>query len=297
MAAGAIMSDNMRGAAYMMVAMAAFALGDACVKALTQVLPIYQAITLRGVLTVPALLMIAHFSGGLRLMALQGAWRLVALRSVAEVVTTLCFFVALLHMPLAVVTAILQFLPLAITLAAAAFLKEPVGWRRLSAIGAGFGGVMLIIRPGTDSFSIWALFALMAVAAVVVRDLSSRRLPAAVSSVTVALCGAVAVTLIAAALSLRSEWQPVGLSTAALITAAAAMIIVGYIFAVQAMRVGEVGFTTPFRYSGLIWATMLGWIFFAEFPDGLSILGGLIVVGSGLFTLARERRLRSEHAA
>ena len=294
MAAGAIMSDNMRGAAYMMVAMAAFALGDACVKALTQVLPIYQAITLRGLLTVPALLMIAYFSGGLRLMALQGAWRLVALRSAAEVVTTLCFFVALLHMPLAVVTAILQFLPLAITLAAAAFLKEPVGWRRLSAIAAGFGGVMLIIRPGTDSFSIWALFALMAVAAVVVRDLSSRRLPAAVSSGTVALCGAVAVTLVAAALSLRSDWQPVGRNTAALIAAAAAMIIVGYIFAVRAMRVGEVGFTTPFRYSGLIWATMLGWIFFAEFPDSLSILGGLIVVGSGLFTLAREQRLRRQ---
>ncbi|MFZ8942899.1 MAG: EamA family transporter, partial [Gemmobacter sp.] len=186
---------------------------------------------------------------------------------------------------------IMQSLPLAITLAAALFLRERVGWRRMGAILVGFAGVLIIIRPGAESFNIWSLIALLSVAIVVVRDLASRRLPPDVPSVTVALIGAVGVTVLSAVLSTATPWQPVPAREGALILVAAGAVVVGYIFIVRVMRVGEVGVTVPFRYSALIWAALLGWVFFAEVPDLWTVAGGVLVVGSGLFTLARERAL------
>ena len=272
--------------------MAAFTMGDACVKAVAKLLPLYQAITLRGLVTIVALALIAQATGGLKLGALRAGWKIALLRSLAEVGATVTFFVALLHLPLATVSAIMQSLPLAITLAAAVFLNEPVGWRRLTAIMVGLAGVLLIIRPGGDTFNGWVVFALVSVACVVVRDLASRRLPAALPSATVALCAASLVTTMAAGLSLRAPWQPVTPHAAALIVAAACFVVVGYIFVIRVMRVGEVGFTTPFRYTALVWAVLLGWVIFGEWPDTMTLVGSTIVVGSGLFTLARERALR-----
>lgn len=290
------MSDNLRGAAFMMVAMAAFTLGDACMKAVSAIIPLYQAITLRGMLTIVALTAIAQLSGGLRVAALRQSWRLVAFRSLAELISTIAFFVALLRLPLATVSAIMQALPLAITLAAALFLREPVGWRRLTAISVGFAGVMLIIRPGTEAASAWVIFALIAVLGVVARDLASRRLPPAVPSVSVALCAAVVVTLAGAVGSVGQTWAEVSPRAAGLICLAACCVIIGYVFVIRVMRVGEIGFTTQFRYTALIWAVILGWLAFGEWPDTPTLIGGAIVVGSGLFTLARERRLQRRGA-
>ena len=182
-------SDNLRGAFYMMVAMAGFTINDACMKAVTQTIPLYQAIALRGVVTVVALALIAHVHGGLRLRLPAGAGRMVGLRTLGEIASTVAFLTALMHMPLANLSAIMQSLPLALTLAAALVFREAVGWRRLTAIGVGFAGVLIVIRPGPEGFDIWALVGLAAVAAVVVRDLSIRRLPAAVPSVHIRTSG------------------------------------------------------------------------------------------------------------
>ncbi|MBM3612795.1 MAG: DMT family transporter, partial [Alphaproteobacteria bacterium] len=170
-------SENLRGVTFMLTAMAAFTISDACVKHLASVLPLFQVITLRGIVTLPLMIVIARMSGGLNLGAVWRVRRLVGVRALAEVGSTVTFFAALLHLPLATVSAILQSLPLAITLAAAIFLGERVGWRRMGAILVGFAGVLVIIRPGAESFNIWSLMALLSVAIVVVRDLASRSLP------------------------------------------------------------------------------------------------------------------------
>jgi len=286
------LSDNLRGALYMNIAMAAFTVNDSLMKAATSTLhmPLWQAIATRGLLTLGPLLLIGHMTGGLRFRMPRKDAITVGLRSVGEVASTLTFLAALVHMPLANLSAIMQSLPLAVTLAAWLFLKEPVGWRRLLAICVGFFGVMLIVRPGPEGFDHWSLLGLISVAFVVLRDLSTRQLSKAVPSSTVAVMASVAVTLTALVLSVIEGWVMPSLGQMALLAGAAASLVVGYNYVVMVMRVGDLGFVAPFRYTSLVVALILGWLVFGTFPDALTLAGAGLVVGSGIFTLWRERR-------
>jgi drug/metabolite transporter (DMT)-like permease len=183
----------------------------------------------------------------------------------------------------------MQVLPLAVTLAAAVFLGVPLGWRRLTAILAGFVGVMIIIRPGADSFDVWSVLGLASVVCVVARDLATRALSPGVASTAVSVWAAVSVTGLGLVGVALQGWQPVDGREALLILGAAAFLIVGYLFSVMVMRVGDIGVIAPFRYSALLWAIVLGWFVFASLPDTWTLIGAGIVVGSGLFTLWRER--------
>lgn len=292
------LSDNLRGALYMTIAMAAFTINDGLMKAATSTLhlPLWQAIATRGLLTLGPLILIGHLTGGIRLRMPRRDAVAVGLRSVGEVASTLTFLAALVHMPLANLSAIMQSLPLAVTLAAWVFLKEPVGWRRLLAICIGFGGVMLIVRPGPSGFDHWSLVALVSVAFVVLRDLSTRQLTKAVPSSTVAIAASVSVTVTALVLSLIEGWVMPSIGQMALLAGAAASLVVGYNYVVMVMRVGDLGFVAPFRYSSLVVALILGWLIFGSFPDGLTLAGAALVVGSGIFTLWREQRVRRAQA-
>ncbi len=284
------LSDNSRGAALMMASMAAFTLNDTFMKAASDELPLFQALTLRGLATSVLLLLVARAMGGLRLRVPRREWRLIAFRTLAEIAAAYFFISALFNMPIANATAILQALPLTVTLAGALFLGEAVGWRRLSAIFAGFLGVMLIVRPGSDGFTIFSVYALIAVVLVTFRDLVTRRLDKAVPSMTVALCAAAGVTLFGAVGSLGGTWAPLSPLAAGQLSAAAVMIIGGYLFGVMAMRVGEIAVVSPFRYTSLLWALVLGLFALGEWPDAISLLGGGIVVATGIYTFYRERQ-------
>lgn len=286
-----MISDNLRGALYMNVAMAAFTVNDACMKAVTQSLPLFQAISFRGALTIPLLLAVGMALGGLRFrLGRRDTW-IVTIRSAAEVGGTILFLAALVHMPLANLSAILQSLPLAVPVAAALVFGDPLGWRRMMAIGIGFVGVLIIIRPGTDGFDIWSVMGLASVGCVVVRDLATRELSRAVSSVTVAVCAALSVMTMGLIGSVFTGWQMPEARDLALLAGAAVMLVFGYLFVVMVMRVGDIGFVAPFRYMALLWAILLGWLAFGQFPDGWTIFGAGIVVGTGIFTLYREHRL------
>ena len=289
------LSDNSRGAAIMAVSMAAFMLNDTCMKIVTQTLhlPTLEAAALRNVAVVLGLLLLAPRMGGLRLRLPRAQARLVALRSLGEILSTGAFLYALKHMPLANLSAIMQSLPLAVTLGAVLFLHEPLGWRRAGAIVIGFVGVLLIVQPGADGFNLWALSGLGAVAAVTLRDLTTRRLPRDVPSITVAIYAAGSVSVAAALLAgADGGWPPIPPLAALLMLAAAACLVVGYLAAVAAMRVGEVGVVAPFRYTSLLYAIVLGWLVFGQLPGRMTLIGAAIVVATGLFTLYRERRLR-----
>ncbi|GLS88526.1 membrane protein [Cypionkella aquatica] len=285
-------SDNLRGALYMNLSMFAFTVNDAIMKSLTHALPLYQTIALRGTVAVLGLLILARASGGLRLPPNRHDRILIALRSLADVAATILFLTALKHMPLATLSAVMQVTPLAVTLAAALYYKDRIGWRRMLAIFVGFLGVMLIIRPGMEGFDIWSVLGLGSVATVVVRDLSVRRLSSAVPSQVVALGAGFAVMVMGFAGSALEGWQAVTPLHILQILGAGSMVIVGYICSVSAMRVGDIGFVAPFRYTSLLWAIILGWVFFATFPDGYALIGAAIVVATGIYTLLRERKLR-----
>ena len=302
-------SDNLRGVGYMCLSMLAFTVNDSFMKAVTQDVPLFQTVFLRGVIAIAGLIAMGIFTGAFR-QRLEGAdWRLISLRSVAEIFATIAFLTALLHMPLANLSAIMQALPLAVTLAAALFFGDRIGWRRLVAIVVGFIGVMIIIRPGTEAFDIWSLMGVASVFCVVVRDLAVRRMGAHVPSVIVALGAAVMVAVMGLGLSMvptagmganfdgLTGWVALQPHQMGQIFGAGSFLIVGYLCAVTAMRWGDIGTVAPFRYTSLLWAILLGFAAFGELPDGWTLIGSAIVVASGIYTLLRERQLRRAAAA
>ncbi len=276
----------------MMASMAAFTLNDTLLKLTNGAVPLAQLLFLRGVLSSVLIYALARSLGALRFRVARRDWGLIAIRAAAEVGAAYFFVTALLNMPLANVTAVLQALPLTVAFGAALVFREPLGWRRMSAILIGFMGMLLIVRPGVDGFSLWSGYALMAVLCVTLRDLATRRLSVHVPSMTVTLASSLAVTVSFGLASTLTDWVPVTLPLAALIGAAAVFIIGGYFFSIRAMRVGEISFIAPFRYTGLVWALVLGWLVFGDWPTNLTLLGAGIVVATGLFTLYRERRVK-----
>ncbi|NVK06366.1 MAG: DMT family transporter [Marivivens sp.] len=290
------LSDNFRGALMMAVAMLAFSSNDAAMKSLAGELPLFQAIFLRGIVTTVSMIILAGLFGQLRLRLGRQDFILICVRSLAEVAAAWTFLTALFNMQLANVTAILQALPLVMTFAGALFLKEPIGWRRLSASIIGFVGVLMIVQPGGDSFNIYSIYALMSVGLIVIRDLAARRMSSDVPSMFAATFAAGTVTVFAGFGSMFIEWAPVTGYSAALLGGAAAAVLIGYLMSVSAMRVGEISFVAPFRYVGLLTSLILGVVIFGQLPSTLALLGCVVVVGSGLFIFRRERQLSEVEA-
>lgn len=286
------LSDNARGILLMCASMLSFTVNDSFMKLTSQTLPLFQAIALRGIVASVALLLIARLTTGhLRLVPKGRDGVMVALRSLSEIAATALFLTALTQMPLANLSAILQSLPLAITLSAALFLREPVGWRRLTAILVGFCGVLLIVKPGTEGFTVWSVLGLGSVVCVVIRDLTTRTLSRETPSAAVAVWASLAVMVMGVAVTTWKGWVPVSADEALYLAIASAALIAGYMFAVMVMRVGDIGLIAPFRYTSLLWAILFGWMLFGTLPDEWTAAGAAIVVATGLYTLLRERKL------
>jgi len=284
-------NENHRGAFLMSASMAAFVFNDALMKSVSGEVGLYQAILVRGVIVTLLIGAYALYKGALWPRLSFSDWRLLALRSVGEVGSTLCFLTALFHMPLANAIAILQSMPLAVTLAAAVFLGVPVGWRRYTAIAVGFVGVLLIVQPTGSGFNQYSLLAVAAVLFLVLRDLTTRQMSAAVPSVFVAFTAALVVLLVGASVSVVEPWAPLSTGSLVALASAACFIFFGYTCAVMAMRVGDISFVSSFRYTILLWALGLGYFAFGDIPDQLSLVGIAIVTASGLYTFYRERNL------
>ena len=283
------LNDNLLGAALMTCCVLAYVLNDAVMKLLFADIDFFQAIFLRGLVSLPPILILALMTKTLLQKYSAKNQRLMIIRILAEIGTTVTFLTALKHMPLANVTAILQSLPLAITMAAAIFLGEPVGWRRWSAICVGFTGVLIIIRPGLAGFNSYSLLALAAVILLTVREISTRQLDNKVPTVTVALSTTLGITAFAALMLIGTEWAEINFVSWSLIIAAAAAVTVATLLSVVAMRTGDIGFVSPFRYTSLIGAIGLGILLFGEWPDGVTLLGAAIIAFAGIYSLYREQ--------
>jgi drug/metabolite transporter (DMT)-like permease len=253
-----IWSDNARGAVLMMGAMAAFTINDAFIKAVGAAVPLAQILVIRGALTTVLVAGLAVTLGALDLRLGRRDAGLVILRSASEVAAAFFFLTALRNLPFANVTAILQVLPLTVTLGAALVFGERVGWRRYLAILVGFLGMLLIVRPSPAGFDPYAGYALAAVLCVTLRDLSTRRMSERVPSLTVTFAASLSVTLVFGAASLGIDWVPLGWRDAGLIGGSVLFISAAYLLSVLVMRAGEISAIAPFRYSGLIWALCLG---------------------------------------
>ena len=204
---------------------------------------------------------------------------------------TLCYVSALALIPLSLVSAILQATPIFVTMGAALWLREPVGWRRWSAVLVGLAGVLVILRPGLDAFEPLALLAVAGSVQLAIRDVVSRRIPAAIRSEQLSLW---AYAFLAPAAALLA-WLTTGAEAAAPADWGILALAVGvgagaYMLLTTATRLGDVTAVIPFRYSRLIFALVLGIAFLGERPDAATLAGAAIVVGSGLYAWLRERR-------
>jgi len=268
--------------------MAAYAFNDALMKVVFEQLNLFQAIFLRGVCTVILLSLAILWKRGVVIKMSMKSRVLLVLRTIGEVGATICFLSALLRMPLANATAIMQSVPIGITFGAAVFLREPVGWRRWVSVSVGFFGVLLIIRPGMEAFNIWSLLVLAAVALIVLRDLITRKLTFEIPASHVSLLAAIMLPVVALSVLPISGWNTVTLIDFSMLAGAASILTFGYLFSVMAMRVGDVSFVSPFRYSIMLFAIFLGSVVFGEHPDIETIIGTLIIIAAGLYTVHRE---------
>lgn len=285
--------DNLLGAAIMVSSMAAFVVNDTAIKVVTQTLPLSEAIALRGLAVTAILWVIAQREGGVVWWPSARRDRIMlSLRTVVEVASTLVYLVALQFMSIGQLSAVMQATPLLIMLAAALVFRERLGWRRLLAVGAGLVGVLLILRPGTGAFDASAILAVIAVLLIVVRDLASRGFTRAVRSSTIAFYAALAVTLGAPLTGGLESWRWPSWGEMAGLGISTVFLTIGYLTAVAVMRVGEVGFVSPFRYTALIFAFLLDLAVFGVWPAGWTWAGGGLVVAAGLYSIWREGRLR-----
>ena len=281
----------------MVGSMICFAVNDAVIKSLGGVLPIFQTLAVRGGIVVIVLAVMVMRSGW-RVQELRRRDKMILLLRVAAEVGAAFFIVtALFNMELANMTAILQILPLTIPLAAFIFLGEPLGWRRLLAIFIGFLGMLFIVKPGSDGFNVYSLFCLAAVICVTIRDLTARSLGAKLSSQEMSLFAAIGVFGAASVAMMFEPWVAISLTSWAALCGSSLTILLGYLVSVYAIRTGDVSFTAQFRYIGLIAALILGYVFFGEWPDRLALMGAVIIVGTGAFTLYRQQASRRVKSA
>jgi drug/metabolite transporter (DMT)-like permease len=282
------MSDNVRASLFMVLSMAGFAINDALVKTLDGALPTGQIMGLRG-LFLSVLIILLIWQRGLFPRIREAFTGIVLLRASMELLATLFFLSALMQLPFANVSAILQSLPLAVTLGAALVFKEAVGWRRWAAIAIGFFGVLVIIRPGTASFEPASILVAISVLFAAARDLSTRALPKALPSLLVTAATTILVSLFGFSLVLvQGDWVPPETTQIKTLGLASVFLFVGYQYIILAMRTGEVAYVVPYRYTNLLFSIVLGYFLFAEVPDKYTLLGSAIVITMGLFTLYRE---------
>lgn len=284
--------ENIRGILWMIAAMAGFALEDSFVKLAAGSLPLGPVVTvfgLGGFLFFAALTL----GRGQPLVTADTLSRAVLLRAVFEVIGRTGYFLGITLTPLSNASSILQASPLFVTLGAALVFGEHVGWRRWIAILAGFIGVLIVLRPGLEGFTAASLFTLVGTLGFAARDLGTRAAPKSLSNLQLAVYGFA--VLIPTGLVLSLFTGPVAMPDArgaAFVALAIVCGIAGYYSITAAMRLGEVGVVTPFRYTRLLFALILGFAVFGERPDALTLVGGAIIVASGLYTILREARLK-----
>ena len=245
-------ADNLRGALYMLVGMGFLLFNDAMVKLVGAHLPVAEIMLIRGAMASVMLFAICAALGVLSKLHQVFHGKVLG-RSLAELAGAFFFLSALVHMPIANANTIMQAVPLAMTVAAAFLLKEPVGPRRWAAVVVGFLGILMIVKPTGSGFDLYSLFALVAVLFVTLRELLTRAAHVQIPSIVMSLATALALTLGGGIMTIAGSWVAPNGRDMLLLLAAAACQVVAYQGTIMAMRVGDMGFVAPFRYSIVIW--------------------------------------------
>ena len=281
-------ADNRRGILAMSLAMALFIANDALVKQVSATLPGPQLIFIRGLMAATLVLIMAQVMGHLknwRLMLTKRLW----IRGSVDAAASLAYLTAVFHLPLGNATAINLSSPLFITVFAVVFFKEKVTLQRGLLILLGFSGVLLVVQPSSEGFNGYAWLAVLATLLHATRDTLTRAIGLGVPALLITLSTAVSVALAAGGISLTQTWTPVDTISLALLFGASLLLSMAYYLLIVAMRSGEMSLVAPFRYSGLLFALLIGYVVWDEVPNVLGWVGIFLLAISGLLILRSER--------
>jgi drug/metabolite transporter (DMT)-like permease len=283
------MSANYRGSLYMVAAMAGFAVEDMFLKSAARLMPVGEVITLFG-LGGMAIFAAVTLARGEAVFPRAMLSRPMLIRSGFEITGRLFYALAITLTPLSVASAILQATPLVVVAGAAVIFGEVVGLRRWAAIIAGFCGVLLIIRPGLDGFDALSLLTVIGLIGFAGRDLATRAAPPALSNMQLGVAGFAMLTIAGVVILLVNGDFALPPAAGLLRVAAATVVgVAAYTALTGAMRTGEVSAVTPFRYTRLLFALILGMAVFDEVPDTITLIGSAIVVASGIYVLTQKK--------
>jgi drug/metabolite transporter (DMT)-like permease len=267
----------------------AYVVNDSLVRRITEDGPdVYQVLCMRSI----ALAIIFAVLGRLRGEHTVRAHlrRPLISRVLAEMVASSLFFAALVRMEFANAQAILQIVPFAVTLAAAVILKERVSARQYATIVLGFVGVLLVIRPATESFTLWSIAAVGTATLMIVREFATRRVNKETPAMSIAFVTAVGMSLITGALSLLEGWRALTMSNVVDLAFSVSFLAVGYVLTIQTVRIGDLSVSAPFRYLNLVGAAVIGYLMFAEVPDTLTVIGITLIMATGIYAVHLESR-------
>lgn len=283
-------SDSLKGILCLIVAGAILAFTDALAKYLTASFPPGQILFSRSVFVFIPIAYMVWRKGGLRTVRFVNRKAQLA-RGIFAVVTSFMFVIAIRHMPLADITAVMFASPIILTALAPWCLSERVGWRRWTAVAIGFGGTLLMVRPSGDALLWPSLLALGATFLICFRDIATRQLSRTDDANSIMIC-TTACVMLGGLVSAAFGWNMPDLAAFGLFALTGTLQGVGQYFLVAAFLFGEAVVVAPFRYFGLLWATLYGFMFFGDVPGFDTLMGAAIVTGSGLFIFYRETRMK-----
>jgi drug/metabolite transporter (DMT)-like permease len=268
--------------ALMCAAMGCFVVNDAMMKWAGQQLPFGQLVFTRGVFAMVWIWLATHWlAQPLALASFRD--RKVWWRSVIEAAGSAGFILSLMHLPLANATAINMAVPLVVTCMAALWWRVAVSRHQAAAVVVGFVGVLMVIQPASSGFTSYAWVCLAATLCHALRDLMTRGIDQRVPSLHITFAGASAVTSVAAVVMGVQGLVPVSGITLAVLVAASLFLALGYYCVIACMRAGEVAVVTPFRYSGMLFAVVLGWALWGTLPNAVAWAGIGLLMASGVY--------------
>jgi drug/metabolite transporter (DMT)-like permease len=281
------------GIALMTAGIFLFAVNDALGKWLVATYSVGQVMLIRSV---AALALLAPFVWrDISSFTAAPRWNLQALRAVFATVEVACFYWAVAYLPLADVMAYYLAGPIFVTAIAGTVLREPVGWRRWSAVMAGFIGVIVCLRPGVAALTWPALIALIGSFTFSLSMISTRFLRGTGGTVLVT-------TQTVAALAFGAAAAPFGWVTPAsgdlaLLALLGIVAMVAHVCVNRSLIVAPASTVVPYQYTTIIWAVLFGYLVFGDVPDVWMLTGGAIIIGAGLFIFLRERQLARRDTA
>jgi drug/metabolite transporter (DMT)-like permease len=281
------LSKNQRGIAAICGCMASYTLNDVLVKQLLRSHPVGEVIFVRGVMCTLLLGALALAFGHAQQLRTTMS-RMLAARSLCDGLSTAGFIAALAHMKLANIAAVLQIAPLIITALSVVIYREVVGWRRWTAIGIGFAGALLVIKPIPSEFNIWAIVGAASALAAAIREIQTRQIGRAMPVFVVAFWGTVGITLCGAVFAVAEDWRMFAAGELLQLLVAAIFVGIAIYLLALGFRDVDLSVVAPFRYSYLLTSALGGFLMFREVPDAWTVAGAVLIVGSGIYTLHRE---------